>query len=65
MGVIVQIPLKQCLSHIKSRLNNSVSFGLERFKGGFWRNNIFYISYSSGKEFGRRYYPIYNSALGF
>jgi hypothetical protein len=59
---------KQCYKQLKESLDNPfsilVSFGCEKYTG--WvRGPLFSISYSSGQEFGRRNYPIFNKAIGF
>ena len=48
---------------MRSRFDSRLMFGASRYIG--WTlGNLFSLSYYSGKEFGRRNYPIANKAIG-
>lgn len=54
---------KEYCSRLRSRLDSPFLLGQERFTG-WCLGNVFSVNYYSGKEFGRRNYPISNKAIG-
>jgi len=64
MKITVSQSPQKYITHIRNRLDSPLMFGQERFTG-WCLGNFFAVKYFSGKEFGRRNYPISNKAVGF
>ena len=63
MKIIIDTTSKKYLANIRARFDNRLMLGQERYVG--WMvGNLFSVRYYSGKEFGRRNYPIANKAIG-
>lgn len=64
MKVVTSQSPRDYTAGIKDRLDSPFSLGRERFTG-VCLGRVFFVSYFSGEEFGRRNYPIMNQAVGF
>lgn len=63
MKKAVSLSPKEYIAWIKYRLDSPLMLGQERFTG-WCLGSVFSVNYYSGKEFGRRNYPISNKAMG-
>lgn len=64
MKIVLDTVPKNYLSNMRTRFDSRLMLGQERYIG--WTvGNLFSVRYYSGKEFGRRNYPIANKAMGF
>ena len=63
MKKAVSLGPKEYIAWIKKRLDSPLMLGQERF-AGWCLGPVFSVNYYSGKEFGRRNYPISNKAIG-
>lgn len=59
----VNVTPKEYCNRIKSRLDSPFLLGQARFTG-WCLGPFFSVNYYSGREFGRRFYPISNKAMG-
>lgn len=65
MQIAVSASPRAFISALKSRLSHPLAeLGQERFTG-WCVGGFFSVSYHSGHELGRRYYPVFNKAVGF
>lgn len=55
---------EECALRIQEGMDSRFAFGQERFTG--WvAGPLFSLSYASGRELGRRFYPIFNKTIGW
>lgn len=63
MKLIANMKRKDCAETLRQSLDSRLMLGQERYVG--WAVGPFFsIAYYSGREFGKRNYPIFNKALG-